>query len=443
MFKKKNKAKRKLILCMISRKIYAVLRNSQGVLARNDFPAETELKDILNWGKKQNADSFSVLGLSELYDLAIDWSDELEFEENIEALNYELASVSGQNSELIRPAIISKNSIQDCKHGVICSSFALESIKDIANKGVGGKLAFKGIGSIQQALLINHFVYPERRDEILLFFMYGGAFAAFMENGKIILRNMPFGVPDGSISSEQWKTRAERRLNSFKGRKICLYLEEDIEGFKEQLATVVDPEKISERSLSEVMPELSSIVFSGQANSMDFFSLAGIPPRVKDPREVGTMICLVLICGTIVLLLFQFLKLKISENALEDTLKQKKDMQQTIKTHEGQIEKSKEQLRKFQKLYRIIKSRKHIDPDFIKIINLLGRYKLKYTRINKIQEQNNGVVISGETYWQPDLSKFFAHFERQLSLREMSLMPEGLEKIDDTRLAFKCRISKR
>jgi hypothetical protein len=443
MFKKKNKAKRKLILCMTGRKIYAVLRNRQRVLARNDFPAETELKDILNWGQKQNADSFRVLGLSELYDLAVDWNEELEFEENIEALNYELSSLSGQSSELTRPAMIPENSIRDCKHGVICAGFKSEDIKDMAGKGGGVKLAFKGIGSIQQALLIDHFTNPERRNEVLLFFMYGGAFAAFMENGRIVIRNMPFGLPDGSTSPEQWKTRAERRLSSFKGREICLYLEEKIEGFQEQLAAVIVPEKIRECSLSEVIPELSGIVFSGEANSMGFFSLAGIPPRVKDPREAGTMICLVLIGGTIVLLLFQFLKLKISENALEDTLKQKKDMQQTIKTHESQIEKSKEQLLKFQKLYRIIKSRKHIDPDFIRLINLLGRYKLKYTKINRIQEQSNGVVISGETYWQPDLSKFFAHFERQLTLREMSLMPEGLEKIDDTRLAFKCRISKR
>ena len=441
MFRKKIKSKRDLLLFKTEMKTYAVLQSSKGILARNDFVADTPLADLLAWGKEQNAVSVKILEFSELYDLNVKWEDELEFEENLEAINYELSSLSGKNAIDIRPSIIRADSIKDCKHGFICSAFDLKYIRDTAKVCASGKLTFQGIGSIQQLLLIHHFSNPERKNEILLLFMRSGALAASLERGKIVVRNMPFGLPDKN-NPKQWETRAERRLNAFSGRKICLYLEEAEEEFRGKLEKIIDAE-VNECILDKILPELYGIAATGQADSREALSLVGVPPRVRDPRETGTMICLILIGGTIVLLLFQYLALKITQNTLEDTLKHKKDIQKTLKSHEDQIGSSKEQLFKLQKLYSMVKSRQHIDHDFIKVINLLGRYKLKYSKINRIQEQSDGIVVNGETHWQPDLSKFFAHFEKELATRNMTLIPEGLEKIDDVRLAFKCRISKR
>ncbi|MDD5598126.1 MAG: hypothetical protein PHV82_09285 [Victivallaceae bacterium] len=441
MFRKKQKAKRDLLLFKTDTKTYAVLRSSKGILARNDFIADTPTVDLLSWGKNQDASTVRIMELSDLYDLAVNWEDTLEFEENVEAVNYELSSLSGKNAVDIRPSVIRGNSIDNCKHGFICSGFDLKDIKDTVQVCVARKLFFQGKGSIQQLLLIHHFSNPELQNEVMLFFTRNGTCAAFLEQGKIVIRNMPFGLPD-EHGQKQWETRAERRLNGFTGHKICLYLEQAPEGFKEKLENII-ASKVDVRILDEIFPELSSIAVTGNVDKLEILSLAGTPPRVKDPREVGTMICILLIGSTIILLLFQYLALKITKNTLEGTLKHKKDIQHTIKSHEGQIAKSGEQLQKFRQLFSMVKNRQHIDPDFIKVINLLGRYKLKYTKINRIQELDNGIAISGETYWQPDLSRFFAHFEKQLAACDLNLMPEGLEKVDNMRLAFKCKISRR
>lgn len=444
MFKKKNaKGKRELVLIYTSEKIYAVLRTPQGILARNEFLPELDLSDIFLWGKKQNATSVRILKLADVYDLEIDWAEDAEFEENVEALNYEVASLSGLNTEDIRPAMLAKNNINDCKHGLFTSTFSLKDIKKTVQQSAHSKLQFQGIASLQQTLIVYHFSRDEYKNDVLLFFMRAGAFAAVLEHGKIMLRNMPFGMPDNSSTEKQWETRAQRRLNSFAGRNIKLYLEQEHDGFKEKLKNVIGTENISECLISDIFPDLVNVISSGEMNINCAFNLAGIPPRVKDPREAGTMICLLLIGITSVMLLFQFLQLKITENTLGESLKDKKNMQSTIESQEAQLDSIQKQLAKMKKLYEIIKSRKHINPNFITILNLLSRYPLKYTKIKTIQEQHNGTVITGETYWQPDLSKFFAHFEKQLTKRGLSLMPEGLKKIDEMRLSFKCRISKR
>ncbi|MDD5727467.1 MAG: hypothetical protein PHV59_02785 [Victivallales bacterium] len=441
MFKKKIKAKRDLLLFKTETKTYAFLQSSKGILARNDFSVDTPLADLLSWGKNQNAASVKILEFSELYDLNIKWEEELEFEENVEAVNYELSSLSGKNAIDIRPAMMRGNSIEGCKHGLICSVVSLKDVRDTAKACVAAKLAFQGIGSIQQLLLIHHFSNPERKNEVMLLFTHSGAFAASLESKKIVIRNMPFGLPEES-NPKQWETRAERRLNAFNGRKICLYLEQTVEGFREKVEKIIAA-PAHECVLDEIFPELARIAAAGQTDSRETFSFAGVPPRVRDPRETGTMICLLLVGSTVVLLFFQYFALKITQNTLEETLKHKKDIQNTLNSHEKQIGDSREQLLKLQKLYSMVKNRRHIDPDLIKVINLLARYKLKYTKINRIQEQDNGITISGETHWQPDLSKFFAHFEEQLAVCDMTLIPEGLEKIDDARLAFNCKISKR
>jgi len=436
-----HKGKNELVIIYATEKIFAAIINGKEIMPRNDFSINCELEKILLWGHRQKATSAKVLMPSAVYEFKLDIGQNIEFEEQLSAVAYETASLSGASSETIRPAILTGNCLKGYRHNIICSVFQLDTIKNVNHNCKRRSLRFNGIGGLQQALLVYHFSHAEHKDEILLFFRRDSAFAAIPEHGGIVFRNIPFGLPDKGAKA-QWQARVERRLSSLSGRRVQLYLEQECADFKNLLKKTANPETISECLLRDILPNLGNITGDAGISSTASFCLTGVPPRIKDPREAGTVICLILIGVTSVILLFQILQLNITKNTLNEALERKTTAGNNIKSQKSQLASSKKQIKKLKTLCALLEKKKHLDRDFLVVLNLLARYRLKYTKIKAIKQENTGIVISGVTHWQPDLSKFFSHFEKQLTRKRLILLSEGLEKSTNGLLLFKCRISK-
>ncbi|MBN2641495.1 MAG: hypothetical protein JXR78_07575, partial [Victivallales bacterium] len=172
------------------------------------------------------------------------------------------------------------------------------------------------------------------------------------------------------------------------------------------------------------------------------FCLASPPPKVKDPREAGTKLCLFMIGATLVAVSFQYAQLRAVDAGLTQNFEQKSNLSKTLASLESQVSSQQQQLERYKHLCELAGMRSSVEDKFLTIIDLLSRYRLKYTKINSIEQQIEGIIISGETHWQPDLSQFLSHFEGELARRDMGLFSEGLKIENEGCLEFKCRISR-
>ncbi|QSH41211.1 hypothetical protein P0136_09220 [Lentisphaerota bacterium ZTH] len=402
------------------------------------FDDEKALGASLKWSRENNCNQVVLVHNSDIYELKLANDNNNDIEDMNRAAALELAEIRGNGVEKCRAAMFFADSVGTYRHNVLAAGFSQVLLKEYNRQCKRQRLKYCGSVAFRQVLLNFHFDIPENQGSALLLLDDDNSFCAYIENRELKTRNIPVAVP--VHFDEQWLNRFERRLAVLKGKKITFYASKSAEPAAEHLKKIITPESLSIVKIDEILVQLADVLGKKSAGKGRSSIPALPPPREKDPREAGTVVCLILIFGSLTVLLFQYMQLSIAFNSLNKSISSKTSIKKTLDSHQTQLEELKKKLKKVHDLCKHLDGSNRVDKNYLVVLNLLSRYPLKYSRITSVTQQNNGIIICGETHWQPDLSRFLSHFEQELSERSLSLASEGLTKSSTGMLTYKCRI---
>lgn len=401
--------------------------------ASNAYATLSNPTDLIRWGKDHRCDAILYCRNADLYSLNVTLPSNADEEEVRAALRYEASSMSNHQTEEISLSLIGKNTLPTGFHDTIAAVFPLLELDQMAANYRKKGFVWNGMTATQQLLLLYHFSEEATRDTLMLVMMPESSFIASATATGISLRNIPFGSRGVGTHQEEWAARAKRRLGSIEGQPVTLYFETPDECLYDKINQLLKPETLAMQSFEELMPMLYMTADRRLAPAFP-------PPPKKDPRSAGTRICILIIMAVLILCSYRWWDTRQALNILSESVARNESVAGQLKRAEAELKRYESEREGLEQIRNMLSGKNHIDPNCKLIINLLCRYKLRYTRINEIIEvSRHEILLTGESYFQEELSRFLIHFEQELRLRGQVLTSEGLDK-SQGKLSFKCRI---
>ncbi|MGL4854534.1 MAG: hypothetical protein ACRC37_04700, partial [Lentisphaeria bacterium] len=321
------------------------------------------------------------------------------------------------------------------KTGIFASAYELDKVLEFIEEIDKQKMQFLGILNYSQLLIADHFSYAENSGKAFLLLLENSGCIAIKERNKIIIRNLPFGISNSD--SDDWSSKAQRRLSLLSSKEVRVYSEHANDDFTFRLKQLIDASSV------EVVNWVNSLCNSAIYFIKDGYKilkLANLPPKAKDPKAQGTILGIGILVVVISVMLIMATKNMVELQKLENIHAKNRSFDQQIKSEENRIKKLTSDISLERELNTLITNDQRLSENFVLIVNLLSRYPLEYTKINSITEQKNGIVIEGETVWQADLSKFFAHFNNRLKRHNLALFSDRLTQRADGKIIFQAHI---
>ncbi len=436
MFWKKYFSTKNLLLIYDGSHIIAQICDAQTIYGNTTFPLSKNLNEILSDAKAKGCSNLWVFKLADMREIEVKLGTTLDAEERASAIEYAARAHYGEQAENLAMNCLD-GMFHDFHSGILISSFDLNEVTLFATAAQQNGLRFKGLVSLQQLLTATHFSSADSHNHAMLILFENQGFVASYDKSKLIVRNLPFGTPP-EILDEDWKEKIARRLALLKHKDVILYAQNEHEALSDYLISTVDANSIRFESINDGI--LNASLFLNQKGTQ-LIRPAHLPPKPKDPKAPGTYIALFMTGMTLVSMGFLGIQNHFTKETLTERLTQNEAMEKQVKNEEASLKRTEDATRSEQAIHEILIKSERVNKRLLFVVNLLERYHLQYTKINGISEENKGIVIDGETIWQPDLSGFFAHFSKELEKYKLSLFSEGLTLEKEGRITFKARIS--
>lgn len=414
-----------------------IVADAKQVFAANRFPVAATVGTVLDFGKKQGAGRVLFLRVSDVRELDVKLGPALDGEERRSAIEYAAETRSDDAGDAGRISYM-EGVLHDFRSGVLVSMFDAAEVAADAKAAAGRKLGFLGVTNFKQLLMSEHFSDSRRHHEGFLFLLGGHGFAAIPERNRLSVRNLPFGLPEPGGDEAEYFQKLRRRLAAMKGRDVRLYSPEATPELAAKLAAALETDSVSVEPWENAL-NAAAAFFLEQGRRLIVPALPS--PKPKDPKAPGTVIGLTVFGAAVFSICFLGVRNHITLTQLERRLAEGQAIEKKVKEEDGKLKKLQDELAAAQELNRMFVRKRHISPEFLTVLNLLSRYKLEYTKINSVEEQNRGVYLSGETAWQPDLSRFFTHFESELGKRKLALFSDGITDRKDGRIEFRSHVA--
>lgn len=390
------------------------------------FSREDKPADILARGRDMGARTALILIAGEFNELDISLRPGMDEEEIAAAIIRETGKIAGQTVGDERPSWIKPDAI-GCEHGLLAQTFTAETVTGWATACKQARLRFDGVTGIYPLLPLA--VARGKTGAWLLMQQYGGT-AGFNERGKLLFRQLPFGLPGPKLTEDVWITRCRQRLEQMSGRQIHVLdtLPETARAMdilKRELPCeiMLHPFENAGRTLAEQALRLCRLRKIGMAVP---------PPRKRDPRETGTMICIIMIVSTLVVLSFQHVHLRSSRTTLQQSLERGTSNQQMLDAHNKGIASLMENVERYRFQYNALTERRPVASDFLAVVGILSRQNLQFTRLERLRQGKTGISISGESLMQEELTMFLEQLSDALREHGLHLVPEQLNNDHDS-----------
>lgn len=434
LFDKKNKT---LIIAAEDDNFRGIVAESSGICTEHYFKSGTDLKKIMEFGKQQKASQVLLLETADVRELELKLGSDLSEEERRSAIAYAAASSLGDHSGTSRISYMD-GMFHDFRSGILVSYFDTEEIISAAKIAKSMKMKFLGITNFKQLLLSLHFSEIEHHGDAFLFLLGSHGVAAVPERNRLVIRNLPFGIPEKGAETE-WLERVQRRLNTvFCNKRVCLYSPEADAEFSSMLQNACEAEIIEQMKWDEAVAD-GALFFLKSGHKLIHPALP--PPKEKDPKASGTYLGLFFIAATLLSLGFLAARNAFTEYIFNRDIEAAQKLIDTVKQEKDTLKNLEKELLGQQEVFSVLKQKERVSKNYLLVLNLLSRYPLQYSRITSISEKNNGIHIEGESIYQVDLSRFFAHFENELSKYDLTLFSDGLSKEKDGRIIFRSHIA--
>ncbi len=414
--------------------------------------------DVLEMHGIRNCAESSVVVPADILQVTVESDKQMEFEDMLAAVAWECSSASGVEPEEIRPVFLRAEQwhpeqnparstqmpdLPGPKH-YVAASIPKASFANFATQFAHAGVQLKGISSLQMLVCAWHLKNSRDRSESLIFVLEKNSLAFMPPSGGkgMILRNLPFGHTH--LKPEEMAERLGKRLPEFQEKALrLLVVGDEQDGLAESIAEALKTEKARESKFEECLDELFDILDSARTNRPDSdFALAAPEPPKRDPRTTGTYICVAMIAATILALAVQFVQLHAAKRHISSAIAEEEKLIARKNTLTAEIKNSRREISACRETVEFLENSKRVPPDLMAVLGLLSRYRLRYTRINRIAHDGARVSIDGETLHQKDLALFISDFHKRLSGQGLTLLSEGLKrKKDGEEMSFRCVVT--
>ena len=429
--------KKTLVIADEGARLRGVVADSRQLHTATVFPAATPLENILEFGRKQGAGRLLFLTFADIRELEVKLTSALDADERLSAVEY-AADLNSDPEQGERLAFMEKLP-GHFSTGVLAATFPTTDI--VEQKSLAGtkKLKYSGMIGLQMLMLASHLSSGESNGEAFLLLLGDSGFAAIPHHRQLLLRNLPFGTPPANKEEAlEWEARLHRRLSGLKNRRVRLYSPGADGEFAARLKDIVGAESVEIAPWEEAVAA-AIVLWLGRGDQLIIPALPAAKP--KDPKASGTFIGLTIFGVAAFSMLYLGGHTFITLRAVQGDLSVKQAIEKQIKDEEAKLKKLEGELAAAREINRLLAHDEHVSANMLLVLNLLSRYKLEYTKITAIEERTTGIHISGETVWQPDLSRFFSHLEGELAERNLALFSDGISHRGDNKIEFRAHIA--
>ncbi len=431
-----NHGRKTLVITNSGKSAIWIVADRVSVSAQGELPRYSDINVMLSAGKKHGAKDILILRSVEIRELDVKLDPNMDEEDRRSAIEFAAERGDGEQAGTQRFSWLA-GTPGGYRCGVLLSRFDADAVMNETERARKGKLSFLGFVNLKHLLLYYHFSKREYHGSVFLFLAENQGGLAYIEQDRIIFRTLPFGSPEPDDNGE-WVQKAERRLTVLKGRDVRLYSPEAMPELCEQIRSLTNAASVQDADWEDSLNR-SVILFLSSGRKM--ISPALPPPKPKDPNYPGTVIAFLMIGATVLSFLYLTVRNQTVIAQYRNDLKENREAGARIKSEQNKLNQLEQEFGREQELSRLLKEKQRVSANFLLIVNLLERYSLQYTRITSIEEFRDGISISGESTWQPDLSRFLSHFEGELSRNKLSFYPDGLSKEKDGRILFRAHIT--
>ncbi|MDD2597688.1 MAG: hypothetical protein PHO37_00480 [Kiritimatiellae bacterium] len=435
--KRKNKIRvggRVLILIHDGSQWRAGIRMASGrwEMRKDKLSSFAALPDsMLEWAVNQGALSVRLAIPAELHQFEMDTADFLVLKPNevYQMLSYELAERGGGEVDNIAPAVVSAVELEidsDPNH-LIGGAIARSLIADFHDTLHQYGMRLEGVSSLQGVLLAYHARTRLDYRESILFFGEKESFICCLaqEERHAIYRSIPVGYPKES-PSEEYTRRIERRIRSYAGNRMnIIAISGALENCSDSVTPMVERE-VRATPLKQVLPELMALMGGARHHLLEgAVALTNLPPKVKDDKYTGGVICFWSILLT-TLILGAMLGVKTAQRGALTKLRA------DISTLEGRQASAKaafdlvageiETLKTLTTLLSLEPPK--VDRHYGTLLAAISKTLPQYSRINAVYQTKERTIISGSTLWAGELSGFSIALQTELEGCGLKVVPK-------------------
>jgi hypothetical protein len=419
------------------------LPHSDGTWEQMHEPAakSTELPEsLLHWGLNSGALRVRVALPADPIELELDVETDpllLNPAELYLLLCDELAEKTGMDSEDIAPSAASFPSLAmgPDENRLLAAAFDRARILDYHEQCEHHGLKFDGLASFPGVALALHARTRMDPKEGLFFFGRKQAFIAGVPQQEHLFscRPVPAGIPD-TASADVNDRRLARRIKSFLSHPLCLIVPNGSARSAEECVRSVQDCTLRTEEFSDLCTRWMQCLADAAPHLLDGpVGLVGLPPKVKDAKYTGGVIC----GGAIVLTLlvvgslwagkarqkYSLEKLKADITALESAQKSAESAYNSVQ----------DELNRVRRLYGSLSSAPpKVSRNFSDIAMALSRTLPKYSRITSVVQGKDFTRISGSTQWAQEVSRFSVDLQEELRPFGLRVVPMDMKPSADT-----------
>ncbi|MDD3118117.1 MAG: hypothetical protein PHQ27_02960 [Victivallales bacterium] len=385
------------------------------------FASESTEAEVVVWGKQLGAGRVMVLSAGETSELVVALRKGMDAEEIAAAVMAEAGRQTGLDTAGRRVCRIMPRALGG-RHEMLVQWSETEVVNRWAAVCRAAHVKFLGLAGIGQLLPV---LVEEQPETAWLFLQQYGGCCGWWEKGQLVLRQLPFGLPGPKQPEEAWLVRCRQRLGTLSQRRVIMLAPPSDTTAAADAATALAAAldcRIELVSFETAGPRLVNAMLRLTARHQAAYATS--PPRRRDPREAGTMFCLIFIGVTLIALGLQYWQLRTGREVLKESLARSNRHKQALEQQEEEIQRLGLAIEKNNFQYRALTERKPVSASFLAVIDQLAAYRLYYTRIIRVREEKNGIAVTGESLAQNELTGFLEQMSLELYRRGLHLSSE-------------------
>jgi hypothetical protein len=440
---KKKKEAKTLILLFDGECWYGGVPHSDGTWEQLREPAAKAAglpESLLHWGLNSGALRVRVALPAEPVELELDEELDpllLNPAELYLLLCDELAEKSGMEPEEIAPSAASFPllAMGPDENRLMAAVFERERIHDYHEQCEHHGLKFDGLASLPGLMLALHARTRSDPKEGLFFFGRKQAFIAGIPGGEHLFscRPVPAGLPTGPQANEGIR-RLARRIKSFLANPLHLIVPDGSVRAAEECVRAVQECTLHAEEFSALCTRWMQMLAEAAPHLLEGpVGLTGLPPKVKDAKYTGGVICGGAILLTLLVLGGLWGGKAWQKHSLEKLKADIAALESAQKSAESAYHSVQDEINRVRRLYASLSAAPpKVSRHFSDIALALSRTLPKYSRITSVVQEKESTRIIGATQWPQEISRFSVDLQEALRSFGLRVVPLDMKPSADT-----------
>ena len=443
--KRKRRARKILVLLHDGLHWHAGMQKSNGqwTQMQEDAPKVDFLPDsILEWAAENGAELVRVALPAELHEFEHDVKNLIVLNDGeiYRTLAEELAERTGMDSDETAPSVgpCSALGMGSEEHRLIGAAFELELVREFDESCRRCGMRFDGLTSLQGLALAAHTTQKNEERESLLFLGEKESFVVGFADHEhqISFRAIPMTCP-GVLRSDDYDRRLERRIKPYLSRPIHLIAPSSKTVHAEHCLHDLGAETHRTSGFNQHRTEWMEMLADSSHHLLESpIPLIGLPPKVKDEKYTGGIICASTIALSILSLGTLWTLKHLEQKRLTEQKAAIQNLEQAQNSAKSAFNSVDSELKRVRSLYSLLSvSPPKTQMAYTEILTALADALPRYTRVTSVTQNAGKTTISGTTAWSLEVHDLSLKLQHSLEAHNLRVVPKAMTpdpKSDET-----------